>query len=179
MFGSFWHISLQDAIKEQVPSHRTARRGENIQYCLPCAISNPFATLLLQIPHSLFKESGYDHREALFGVPPYGGSIAQNVYYADSDLCEPNVDTRGGYPQRDNDSSGKMAPWPSPYILMVDRGGCTFVKKVGRVIHAFLLSRFILKLSLYSLLCNLFLGSKCSTIWCRWSHHRRHYMPVL
>jgi hypothetical protein len=73
----------------------------------------------------LFKEEGYDHREALFGVPPYGGSIAQNVYYADSELCDPTVDTKGGYPARDGDT-----PWQSPYILMVDRGGCTFVQKV-------------------------------------------------
>lgn len=80
---------------------------------------------MLQIPHSLFKEEGYDHREALFGVPPYGGSIAQNVFYADSDLCDPAVDTTKGYPARADNS-----PWPSPYILMVDRGGCTFVKKV-------------------------------------------------
>jgi hypothetical protein len=87
--------------------------------------------LTSQIPHSLFKEEGYDHREALFGVPPYGGSIAQNVYYADSDLCDPNVDITKGYPARDKNSKGKMEPWPSPYILMVDRGGCTFVKKVS------------------------------------------------
>lgn len=84
----------------------------------------------LQIPHSLWKENGYDHREALFGVPPYGGSIAQNVYYADSDLCDPNVDTQKGFPARERGSDGKMKPWPSPYILMVDRGSCTFVKKV-------------------------------------------------
>jgi PA domain len=66
----------------------------------------------------------------LFGVPPYGGSIAQSVYYADSDLCDANVNTRGGYPERDMDKDGKMKPWESPYILMVDRGGCTFVQKV-------------------------------------------------
>ena len=93
----------------------------------------PFYILLFcnfQIPHSLFREDGYDHREALFGVPPYGGSIAQNVYYADSDLCDPNVDTTKGYPSRAK-SGGKMEPWPAPYILMVDRGGCTFVKKVS------------------------------------------------
>jgi len=62
-------------------------------------------------------------------MPPYGGSIAQNLYYADSDLCDPNVDTSKGYPSRDEEN-GKMKPWPSPYILMLDRGGCTFVKKV-------------------------------------------------
>jgi len=86
--------------------------------------------LEIHIPHSLFKEEGYAHREALFGIPPYGGSIYQPVYYADSDLCDPNVDTRKGYPIRPTGSDGKMGPWPSPYILMVDRGSCTFVQKV-------------------------------------------------
>lgn len=76
------------------------------------------------------RTDGYDHREALFGVPPYGGSIQQNVYYADQDLCEPNVDTSKGYPERNPDKNGVVPGWPSPYILMVDRGGCTFVKKV-------------------------------------------------
>lgn len=83
----------------------------------------------LQIPHSLYKDEGYSHREALFGYPPYGGSIAQNVYYADSQLCEQEVDTSGGYPEREK-VDGVMKPWPSPYILMVDRAGCTFVQKV-------------------------------------------------
>ena len=84
-----------------------------------------------QIPHSLFKEKGYDHREALFGMPPYGGSIAQQVYYANSDLCDDFVDPTKGYPQREKDGkTGKQKPWEAPFILMVDRGGCTFVKKV-------------------------------------------------
>jgi hypothetical protein len=84
-----------------------------------------------QIPHALYREDGYDHREALFGIPPYGGSIAQAVYYADSDLCDQTVDTARGFPTRELDpATGRMKPWPSPYILMVDRGGCTFVQKV-------------------------------------------------
>jgi len=91
---------------------------------------NALSRLQINIPHSLYRENGYDHREALFGIPAYGGSLAQNLYYADSDLCEPGVDTRKGYPQRDKDDSGQQAPWPSPYILMVDRGQCTFVQKV-------------------------------------------------
>mmetsp|Transcript_30585 Transcript_30585/g.56642 ORF Transcript_30585/g.56642 Transcript_30585/m.56642 type:complete len:799 (-) Transcript_30585:161-2557(-) len=61
---------------------------------------------------------------------PLGQSISLNVYYADNDLCDPNVDTRGGYPARVLDENGQMLPWPAPYILMVDRGGCTFVQKV-------------------------------------------------
>jgi len=56
--------------------------------------------------------------------------LQQNLYYADSDLCDPAVDTRKGYPIRSKDNDGNMLPWPSPYILMVDRGGCTFVQKV-------------------------------------------------
>lgn len=90
---------------------------------------NVSSKLMIHIPHSLFKESGYDHREALFGMPPYGGSIAQNVYYADADLCGNDVDTSKGYPARTMEN-GVMKPWESPFILMVDRGGCTFVKKV-------------------------------------------------
>jgi hypothetical protein len=86
--------------------------------------------LSLQLPQSLSKQGGYDHREALFGVPPYGGAIQQSLYYAGSDLCDPNVDTRAGFPIRAKGIDGKMEPWPAPYILMVDRGGCTFVNKV-------------------------------------------------
>lgn len=86
--------------------------------------------LQIHVPQTLFRPEGYDHREALFGVPPYGGSIAQSIYYADSDLCDPTVDTRKGYPIRSKDNKGQMEPWPSPYILMVDRGGCSFVQKV-------------------------------------------------
>ena len=46
-------------------------------------------------------------------------------------MCDTNDDySRGGYPTRDNDESGSMAPWKAPFIVMVDRGDCTFVKKV-------------------------------------------------
>lgn len=89
--------------------------------------------LQITLPQSLRKEEGYDHKEAMFGMPPYGGSIEQNLYYAKADLCDPTIDySRGGYPSRpkDPDASGKMLQWKPPYILMVDRGGCTFVKKV-------------------------------------------------
>merc|ERR1719281_273700 len=83
---------------------------------------NVSSRLMVHIPHSLFKEEGYDHREALFGIPPYGGSIAQNVYYADSDLCDPNVNATKGYPRREkNKKTGKIPEWEPPFILMVDR----------------------------------------------------------
>jgi hypothetical protein len=99
-------------------------------FLFPYSVPTLPCFFLYQIPHSLFKESGYDHREALFGMPPYGGSIAQNVYYADQDMCGSDVDTSKGFPARAMDK-GVMKPWDSPFILMVDRGGCTFVKKVG------------------------------------------------
>ena len=90
-----------------------------------------FIYVIKQIPHSLYKENGYDHREALFGKPAYGGSIAQNVYYAQQELCDGDVDATIGVPIRPIDpETNKMQAWPSPFILMVDRGNCTFVKKV-------------------------------------------------
>jgi hypothetical protein len=97
--------------------------------------NNPNSTasskLNIVMPQSLYKENGYDHREALFGSSPYGGSIAQNLYYADSDLCDATVDPTRGYPER----KPKEA-WPSPFILLVDRGGCSFVRKVRNAQHA-------------------------------------------
>jgi len=87
--------------------------------------------LLLQIPYSLFKNGSYDHLFAGFGIPSFGGgSIAQFVYYAASDLCNATVDTRAGYPEREKDKDHKMKPWQSPYMLLVDRGNCTFATKV-------------------------------------------------
>mmetsp|Transcript_32513 Transcript_32513/g.37655 ORF Transcript_32513/g.37655 Transcript_32513/m.37655 type:complete len:528 (+) Transcript_32513:134-1717(+) len=91
---------------------------------------NVLSRLEIHIPQKLFRQDGYEHREALFGFPPYGGSIAQMVYYADSDLCGDTIDTRKGYPIRPLDDTKKMEPWPTPFILMLDRGGCTFVQKV-------------------------------------------------
>eukprot|EP00551_Chaetoceros_affinis_P002403 CAMPEP_0203641242 /NCGR_PEP_ID=MMETSP0088-20131115/6550_1 /ASSEMBLY_ACC=CAM_ASM_001087 /TAXON_ID=426623 /ORGANISM="Chaetoceros affinis, Strain CCMP159" /LENGTH=522 /DNA_ID=CAMNT_0050496631 /DNA_START=34 /DNA_END=1602 /DNA_ORIENTATION=- len=93
---------------------------------------NVSSRLQVQIPKSLFKDGGYDHREALFGSPPYGGSISQTVYYTDSDFCDKNaIDPTSGYPRRENND-----PWPSPFILMVDRGSCSFVQKARNAQHA-------------------------------------------
>ena len=90
--------------------------------------------VLRKLPTELHRsENGYDHRDAWFGVPPYGSTIQQNVYYANSTLCDdPSVEdySRGGFPRRTRDSSHRMAPWKPPFILMIDRGECTFVMKV-------------------------------------------------
>mmetsp|Transcript_18486 Transcript_18486/g.40002 ORF Transcript_18486/g.40002 Transcript_18486/m.40002 type:complete len:522 (+) Transcript_18486:153-1718(+) len=86
--------------------------------------------LQIHVPKSLTKEGGYEHREALFGIPPYGGSLAQNMYYAADTICDfDKIDNHAGFPIRAKDDDGNMLPWQSPYVLMVDRGGCTFVQK--------------------------------------------------
>ncbi|KAL9178375.1 hypothetical protein ACHAXT_000022 [Thalassiosira profunda] len=73
----------------------------------------------------------YDHIEALFGVPAYGDSVSERLYYAESTLCSFDAeDARRGYPLRNYDDEGKQLPWPSPFVLMLDRGECTFVTKV-------------------------------------------------
>jgi len=107
---------------------------------ITAAIADPrdHVTSYLQMrwPQSLYKDGGYLHREALFGSPPYGGSIVQMLYYAESELCESVVDKRTGYPARETDETGQMEPWPSPFILMVDRGNCTFAQKIRNAQHA-------------------------------------------
>jgi PA domain len=72
----------------------------------------------------------------LFGSPPYGGSILQRLYYYDGDTCQ-NLDNTTGYPTRPVDgATGKQHAWVSPFILLVDRGDCTFVQKVRHGQHA-------------------------------------------
>lgn len=79
------------------------------------------SSVRVHLPKNLQRTNGYDHREALFGIPPYGGSIQQNVQYAEENLCTPFI---------------PPASWKSPFILMVSRGGCTFVQKVRNAQHA-------------------------------------------
>jgi len=59
----------------------------------------------------------------------------QPLYYADSTLCDANVDKGKGFPKRAI-VNGHMEPWPSPFILMMDRGECSFVQKVRNAQHA-------------------------------------------
>jgi len=85
----------------------------------------------VQIPESLKSKnpSGYDHREAVFGLPPYGGSIEQPLYYANSDFCT------GAVSRASNIVFHPTRPKEPPFLLMVNRGGCTFVKKVRNAQH--------------------------------------------
>ncbi|TFJ86979.1 hypothetical protein NSK_001313 [Nannochloropsis salina CCMP1776] len=87
-------------------------------------IEDETSRLQIQIPRDLFKPDGYNHKEALFGIPVYGGFIAEKLYYANTTkMCSaPTAD--------------EVAQWKSPYILMVDRGDCTFVTKVRHAQHA-------------------------------------------
>lgn len=77
--------------------------------------------LQVTVPADLQQIGGYDHREALFGVPPYGGSIQHKIYHANDNLCSGPIDNKN---------------LQSPFILMVDRGGCTFVQKVRNAQHS-------------------------------------------
>ncbi|KAJ8603125.1 hypothetical protein CTAYLR_004573 [Chrysophaeum taylorii] len=70
----------------------------------------------IEVPYSLYTEDGYRHKEAMFGSPKYGVTLTEKMYYANSTMCD--------------DSALPMGRWTTPYLLMVDRGDCTFVKKV-------------------------------------------------
>lgn len=107
----------------------TEYAGERCQHVYQPQPPPTSSYLQIITPKSLIKPEGYNHRAALFG--PVEPTIIANIYYADSELCGSGVDTSKGYPIREMDADGNtMLPWPSPYILMVDRGSCTFVTKV-------------------------------------------------
>lgn len=78
-----------------------------------------------QVPSIFSRQEGYDHSPALFGFPPHAGRITQNIIYADDTICD-RVDTTKGYPRTPNNPS-----WAPPFILMVDRGHCTFLQQVS------------------------------------------------
>ena len=60
---------------------------------------------------------------------PYGGSIQQSVYYTSDNLCAGSEDIG------DNLKPTSRSPDDGPFILMVDRGECTFVTKVRNAQH--------------------------------------------
>jgi len=75
------------------------------------------------------RPGGYPHQQALFGQPKYGHAIALQVFYANSTFC--------------SDSDADVSKWiksskdsESPFILMMDRGDCTFVSKTRRAQHS-------------------------------------------
>mmetsp|Transcript_16165 Transcript_16165/g.37331 ORF Transcript_16165/g.37331 Transcript_16165/m.37331 type:complete len:133 (+) Transcript_16165:344-742(+) len=71
---------------------------------------------------------GFAHVESLFGPPQTNATLVASVLYADSQLCSRNdASMSTWYPPTIH--SGFAGP-PDRFILMVDRGGCTFVRKV-------------------------------------------------
>jgi hypothetical protein len=64
-------------------------------------------------------EQEFEHRDALFGSSPFGKEIESNIFYTTKTMCD------------DQPSSGAPASIESEgYILMINRGGCSFVEKV-------------------------------------------------
>jgi hypothetical protein len=64
-------------------------------------------------------DQDFDHRDALFGSSPFGKEIESNIFYTTKTLCD------------DEPSSGAPASIEKEgYILMINRGGCSFVEKV-------------------------------------------------
>jgi len=87
------------------------------------AKKGPSSRLQIDVPKSLTKPGGYRHREAFFGIPPYGGSIQQKLYFATSNMCE--YDSKQPWKGYPNDTDRPK----SPFVLMIERGGCSFVQK--------------------------------------------------
>lgn len=109
------------------------------------------------------QDEGYKHTDARFGLPPFGGSISQNVFYADSTLCSPTLQRGQGYPKPAK--GGYPEP---PFIMMVDRGDCSFVTQVSsggerlwfRLCRAFVMALFLFLTHLPLRLTNLCVGSQ-------------------
>mmetsp|Transcript_29560 Transcript_29560/g.35151 ORF Transcript_29560/g.35151 Transcript_29560/m.35151 type:complete len:511 (-) Transcript_29560:225-1757(-) len=100
------------AIATSAPSSiEAARVSSKLQVRLPKDLSSD-------------RDNGFEHREALFGVPPYGGAIQSLLQHANNDLCSGPLDRN------------TLSSPGQPFILMVDRGSCTFVQKVRNAQHS-------------------------------------------
>ena len=78
----------------------------------------------------------YTVSDSLFGVFPFGQQISGTLFYnflADSTGCK-SIDPTFGF--KDNDAN------PTTKILLVDRGSCSFVRKVrmGQVCVSFIIN---------------------------------------
>ena len=79
--------------------------------------------ILLHIPFKLHQADGFDHVQAEFGFPNSQGSLAEYVYFIDHPLCSPIDGNRTiGYPTHHKGLE-------TPYVLLVDNGGCSYVTK--------------------------------------------------
>ena len=69
----------------------------------------------------------YRHRQALFGQQPQGVSLVQPLYYVDSDFCNLETVSEDVYHPTNPTRNSRT----SPFLLLVNRGGCNFVQKVN------------------------------------------------
>ena len=99
-----------------------------LKMVFPLSLSSLSVWITVSFPQDLKVTGGYAHSDALFGIPNYGGKITANVIYADDDGCD-GLDNTKGFPK----TKGKA--WESPFILMIDRGDCTFVSKVNLIVN--------------------------------------------
>ena len=79
-----------------------------------------FQVVAPQALKSLYS-AGMRHRDALFGMPPYGGSLTGILVYATQAV------NQTGCTKLTRDPT-----WPqnSPIVVLIDRGSCDFVVKV-------------------------------------------------
>lgn len=94
----------------------------------------------INVPASLRKPGGYSHKASLFGRPSYA-STTQRIYYAGASGQCSNDETKSCASDSDCSGGGTCVhdgtlctfdttkTYPTPFILMVDRGDCTFVTK--------------------------------------------------
>jgi len=99
---------------------------------IAAVVATPKTSSILQVtdPLSLAKPKGYDHTDATFGPASYQDPIEHEVIYLESELCYPNIDLGSSYPARVPGDNNEKRPLPSSFILMANRGSCTFQTKV-------------------------------------------------
>eukprot|EP00525_Craspedostauros_australis_P011365 CAMPEP_0198135420 /NCGR_PEP_ID=MMETSP1442-20131203/60582_1 /TAXON_ID= /ORGANISM="Craspedostauros australis, Strain CCMP3328" /LENGTH=552 /DNA_ID=CAMNT_0043796589 /DNA_START=719 /DNA_END=2377 /DNA_ORIENTATION=+ len=91
---------------------------------------NAESRLQATYPENLRMSGGYNHTDAQFGWTPTIGSMEQPVYYTDDPMCDRSINRDARiWPSPDHDGHGSL-PTRTSFILMVDRGGCSFVRKV-------------------------------------------------
>ncbi|CAM9683148.1 unnamed protein product [Ectocarpus sp. 6 AP-2014] len=87
--------------------------------------------LQFPLPAVMIRDFGYEHEEALFGPRhPFGGTIAERVIHGG---VQPGIAVRTWTLCSSEDVELVLSMLPpdfSPFILMVDRGECTFATKV-------------------------------------------------
>lgn len=101
---------------------------------IACAIAKVIVYAPQQLKDNVIKSKGNNDgfvvSLANFGIIPYGHSLIGRIYYdpENADGCQP-------FGEFDFSNDPDDAEHPTP-IFLVDRGNCTFVKKVRNIEHA-------------------------------------------